>query len=90
MITEWIVTVAAGFFAWIADLFPDWDVPEVLTNPDGMINQLFSFGIGLEPFVNWGLIGVLAAIPLTVWVIGVTVKAVRVLLGHIPGFGGNG
>ena len=90
MILEWIVQVAVGLWEWIANLFPDWDPPAELTDPDGMIGQLFAFGQGLEPWVNWGLIGALAAIPFAVWVIGIVVKMVRLLIGHVPWIGGNG
>lgn len=90
MIIEWLVKVAVGLWQWIADLFPDWDIPAELTDPDGMFVQIASFGQGLEPWVNWGLMGGLALIPLGMWVIGVTVKLVRLLLGHVPGIGGNG
>lgn len=90
MILEWLVKVAVGLWQWIADLFPDWDAPVELTDADGMIGQIFALGTGLEPWVNWSLIGVLGAIPLAVWVIGMTVKMVRVLLAHVPFIGGNG
>lgn len=90
MITEYFIQVAVGLWAWLADLFPDWDLPPELLNSDGMIAQVFALGYGAEPFVNWGFVTALAAIPFGVWVIGITVKAVRLLIGHVPFVGGNG
>lgn len=90
MIVEWLIEMAVGLWQFIADLFPDWDVPPELLDADGMLQQVFAFGQGLEPWVNWTLIGTLGLIPLSVWVIGMLVKAVRLLIGHVPGIGGNG
>lgn len=90
MISEWFVKLGTGLWAFFAGLFPDWEVPPELLQADGMIGQLFSFGQGLEPYANWGLLGVLAAIPLTVWVIGITIRSVRLLISHVPFIGGNG
>ena len=56
MIIEWLVKVAVGFWQWIADMFPDWEVPPELLDADGIIGQIFAFGQGLEPFVNWTLV----------------------------------
>lgn len=90
MITEFLVKVAVGLFEFFAGLFPDWDVPPELLDADGMIGGIISLGTGLEPFVNWGFVSAIAMIPLVVWVIGITVRAVRLLMGHVPGIGGNG
>jgi hypothetical protein len=90
VIIEWLVHVATGFWGWIADLFPDWDVPAELTDPNGALAAVMGFGQGLEPFVNWQLVGILGAIPLAVWVIGLTAKLVLKLVSHVPFIGGNG
>lgn len=90
MISEWFVKLGTGLWAFFAGLFPDWEAPPELLDADGTLNQLFTLGQGLEPFANWALIGILAAIPLAVWVIGVMVRAVRLLIGHVPFVGGNG
>lgn len=90
MIVEWLIGLAVGLWEFFAGLFPDWSAPPQLLQADGMIEQLFQYGQGLEPFADWALLGALGAIPLLVWVIGITVRAVRLLLGHVPGIGGNG
>lgn len=90
MIVEWLVAVGAGIWEFIAGLVPDWDMPRELADPNGSLGALFSMGQGLEPFVNWPLVTALGAIPLAVWVIGITWSAFRTLISHIPFFGGNG
>lgn len=90
MITEWLIKVGTGLWAFIAGLFPDWVAPPEMLEADGLINQLFGFGQGLEPYANWPLLATLGAIPLAVWVIGISIRAVRLLLSHVPFVGGNG
>ncbi len=90
MIIEWIVKVATGLWAGISDLFPDWDLPPELSDPNGALGSIMAFGRGMEPFVNWTLIGVLAAIPPTLWLVGIAWRAIRMALSHIPFFGGQG
>lgn len=90
MIVEWLVSVAAGLWEFIGSMLPDWEIPAELADPNGMLGQLFALGQGMEPFVNWTLVGILAAIPLAVWLIGITWRAFRTIASHIPFFGGNG
>lgn len=90
MIIEWLVEMAAGLWGFLADLFPDWEVDEEMISPNGWLGQLFALGYGLEPWVNWGFVTLLGAIPFAVWVIGITVKMVRSLITHIPFIGGSG
>jgi hypothetical protein len=90
VIIEWLVQVASGFWGWIANLFPDWTLPPELANPNGLLGQIMSFGRGLEPFVNWTLVGIIGAIPLAVWGIGIAAKLVLKLVSHLPFIGGNG
>lgn len=90
MITEWLIQVGTGLWAFLAGLFPDWIAPPEMLQAGGMIEQLFGFGQGLEPFADWGLLALLGAIPLTVWVSGITIRSVRLLISHVPFVGGNG
>lgn len=90
MILEWLIKLAVGLWGFLAGLFPDWVAPPELLEADGLINDLFSYGQGLEPFANWSLLAVLGAIPLAVWVIGLMIRAVRLLISHVPFVGGNG
>lgn len=90
MITEWLIGVGAAFGTWIAGLFPELDMPEQLVNLDDTVNTIFGWGDGLGAFVQWEVIGVLAAIPLLVWTGGLIVKGIRVLVAHIPFIGGKG
>jgi hypothetical protein len=90
MIVEWIIYIATGFGEWVAGLFPTLDIPAELVNLDDSVNQLFMYGEGLGAFIPWGVVGTLAAIPLLVWVAGLTIKTIRALVAHIPFVGGRG
>lgn len=90
MITEWLIKVGTSLWAFIAGLFPDWVAPPGLSDADSFIVDIFQFSQGLEPLADWKLLAVLAAIPPTVWIIGITIRGVRLLLSHVPLVGGNG
>ncbi len=90
MIIEWIVNVGAGFVNWIVSLFPTLELPESLVHLDDTINEILAMGDGLGAFFDWTLIGVLAAIPLTIWVAGLLLRGARVLIAHLPFIGGRG
>lgn len=89
MILEWLVGLAAGLFEWIANLLPDWEVPAGLTDPGGAIEQIVALSQGIGVFVDWGLLGLLAVIPLGVWLFGLIFRALKTLISHLPFVGGN-
>lgn len=90
MITEWLISVGSGFGQWVASLFPVLELPEQLVDLDDTVNTILSYGEGMGAFVDWTAIGIIAGIPLAVWALGLVVKGVRVLIGHIPFIGGKG
>lgn len=90
MITEWLVKVGAGFVDWIVSLFPTLALPDGLVHLDDSVNGILAMGDGLGAFFDWTALGLLAAIPLTVWVAGLLLKGTRALLAHIPLIGGKG
>ncbi len=89
MIIEWLMSVAAGLWGFVGSLLPDWELPAELTDPDGMLGQVFALGQGLSPFIDWAFVGLVGGIPLAVWVIGLLWKAFRMFISHFPFFGGN-
>lgn len=90
MIVEWFFGLIAGLIDFIGTLLPEWEVPAALVDPDGMLMGLFAMGQGMAPFVDWQFVGLVGAIPLAVWVIGLLWKFARMAISHIPGFGGSG
>lgn len=90
MITEWLITVGTMIAQWVADLFPDWEAADQLAGVDDQINGLLAMGTGVGAFVDWTYIGIVVGIPLSLWVIGMTVAGTRVLLSHVPFIGGKG
>lgn len=89
MIVEWLTGLAAGLWEFIGGLLPDWELPPELADPNGFVGQIFALGQGLAPFIDWGFVGLIGAIPLAVWVIGLLWRAGRMVMSHIPFFGGN-
>lgn len=90
MITEWLFTVGMVIANWAASLFPDWEAGEDIANVDDSINGLLAMGTGAGAFVDWAYIGVIVGIPLSLWVLGMSVAGIRTLASHIPFFGGRG
>lgn len=89
MITEWIVTVALGIAQWFGTLFPTFDLPDWFTNLGSSINGLFANVQGFAPFVDWGAIAAIAAVPMALWAGGLLFKLARFVLSHVPFFGGK-
>lgn len=89
MIVEWLMGVAVGFVQWLAGLFPVLELPDELVHLDDSFNSIFALGEGLGAFIPWGLVGLIAGIPLAVWVGGLLIKVVRVLVSHLPFIGGK-
>lgn len=90
MIVEWLIAVGSGFAKWIATLFPVLDIPPSFETVDDQIESLIESADGLSPWVDWGFVSLVLAIPLVVWVAGLVLRAVRALIAHIPFFGGKG
>lgn len=91
MIVEWLIGVGGTIGSWIAGLFPPLDLPPELVNVDDTITALIQdYGEGMGAFADWGYVALVLAIPLVVWVAGLTIKGIRVLVGHVPFVGGKG
>lgn len=89
MIVDWIVSNAVGFWSWLLGLMPDWSMPAELANADDTVNGLFRNIDGLGAWVNFPIVGVLAAIPPILWVIMINWKAFRMAVSHLPFIGGK-
>lgn len=90
MIVEWLLSVGAAISEWVASLMPPVEIPDEIVNVDDSINDLFALGSGLGAWVDWALCAIVLGIPLTIWVVGLSVRALRALIAHVPFFGGGG
>ena len=91
MIIEWLVTGALQVTAWVVGLFEPLGLPPDLVNVDQTITSFIEeHGEGMGVWVEWNLVGTLMGIGLAVWAVSLGVKVVRVLIAHIPLFGGKG
>lgn len=89
MIIEWLISTGTAIATWFETLLPSFDVPEWFGQLGGNINKFFDAGAGLEPFVDWTFLGIIAAVPLGLWASGLLFKLARMLLSHIPFVGGR-
>lgn len=90
MIVEFLVAVGAGFAGWVGSLFPTLELPDALVNVDQGFNTVMAYGTGLGAFIDFQLVGVIAGIPIAVWIAGLTIRGARVLISHLPFIGGRG
>jgi hypothetical protein len=90
LITEYFLGLAVTVGNFFLDLIPDWSIPDFFLTLDTQLNSFAAAGAGMGVWVPWPLVIACTTISLGSWVIGLSVKAVRALLGHVPQIGGNG
>jgi len=90
MITEFFVGVGVGIAVWFNSLFPPLDLPAWFVNADAEVNGIFAYGNGLGAWVEWGVVVPILLAPLGFWVLGLTIRGIRVLASHLPFVGGRG
>lgn len=90
MFIEWLAQVGAAIGEWFAGLIPPLDIPDELVHLDEAINSIFEYGNGLGAWIDLQLCAAILAIPLVVWVVGLSVRAIRAIIAHIPFIGGGG
>lgn len=90
MISEFFLTLAAGFVDWLAGLFGTWDPPAQLVDMAGSVAGLVGQFASLGIWVDWGVLAACVAASVATWAIVVGIKVVRAVAAHIPAFGGAG
>lgn len=90
MISEFFLTLAAGFVSWLAGLFGEWQPPAELQDMADSAGYLVTQFASLGVWVNWPvLIGCVAA-SVGVWAVVVGIKLIRAVVAHFPMIGGAG
>lgn len=90
MIINWIIDVALGFVAWLGSLFPVWDIPPALAAPGTLVNMIMGSFVGLGSWVDWVVLGAVAAAVVGTWLVMFGVKLVMKLVSFLPFVGGSG
>lgn len=90
MISEWVAGIAVELVAWIASLFGDFEIPQWAYDSRGVMIDLLQTYSGLGVWVDWQALGICMAAVGGVYAIGVSIKLLRVVVAHIPQFGGAG
>lgn len=90
MISEFFLTLAAGFVSWLGSLFGEWEPPpelvDMATGANDLVMQFASLGV----WVDWGVIAGCVAASVATWAIVLGIKVLRALAAHIPVIGGAG
>jgi len=89
MVTEWIVTAGLAVVAFFVSIVPPFAVPAWFSSVGTSINGFFTSASGLNPFVDWGFFAVVAAFPIGLWTAGLLFRLAKMLLSHVPLFGGR-
>lgn len=89
MIVEWLLSLVAGVSEFFAALLPDWQVPDELTSPGGIVSQVIGYGSALGIFIDWPFVIAVGLIPLGVWASGILFRVAKTAATHIPFFGGH-
>lgn len=90
MIIEWLLEISAGFLEWIGSLFPPIDLPEWVESPFLGLQWIIEAAAGWGVWINVPFVAGVAALCMSAFVITFTIKLVRVLIAHVPFFGGRG
>ena len=87
MITEWLLGLAQGLVTWFLSLFPQGPAPAWMTTVGTFLQNLINSGAGLSPWIPWPLVIGVATFQIGFWVVMVSIKVGRWLLGLIPTWG---
>jgi hypothetical protein len=91
VITEWLISIAAGIGSFFVGFLPD------MSGTNGMIvtaqNSLASVLVGagaLGAWIPWLVLGATFAVVMTTYLAGITLKVVLKLWSFMPFIGGSG
>lgn len=89
MIVEWLIGIASNIVTWLSEDVLTWEGAQprdVWGDIEGMVAQFASIGV----WIDWAAVSAAVALAIGVWLVCLTIKAIRALLAHIPQFGGAG
>lgn len=89
MITYWVCKLGLGFASWIAGLLPSFVFPDA-SSAVSDFNSLLDGMQGIAGFFPWDIAMACATLWLTVYFACMAIRFLRMLVGYIPLFGGNG
>jgi hypothetical protein len=90
MIAEWFGEVVIAFVAWLASIWGDFEIPQWAYDSRGTMIDLLASYSGLGVWVDWQALGICMAAVGATYALGLVVRLIRVLVAHIPQFGGGG
>lgn len=89
MISQYFVDLFTNIVGWIAGILPNATIPDNVVHPDAAANGLFGLVTGLGVWVSWPVINACVGVSLAVFAAGGLIALFRVILSHLPYFGGR-
>ena len=89
MIVEWLGSLWVGLIEWFDSLFGPDPLPDWVTSVGGMVQDVINGASGLGAWVPWALAIAVFSLVGGIWLIAVSLKFVRWLVGWIPTMGGS-
>lgn len=91
MIVEWLLSLGANVGIWLSSFVPTFDAVNGVVIPANSFMFALIQGIGsLGVWIPFQTIGTCVGIALNLYLVSFAFRIVRVVLGHVPLFGGNG
>jgi hypothetical protein len=90
VITEFFMSMSAGFLEFLAGLLPDWEPPAWMSDPFGPFVGVIGGLSSVSNWIDWvPVVGVVTTV-VAVFVVTFGVKFIRTLVSHLPLIGGRG
>ena len=89
MIAEWFINLASSASTWFLGLFGTADPPAFIATVGTFVSGLLVKASGLGAWIPWRVVIGVAGVCLALFATGLGLKAVRWIIGIIPGMGGG-
>lgn len=89
MITAAFEKAWAGFLSWFLGLWPAYTLPDWVQHPTDKISTALSSFAGFGVWIDWTLLVTVVTAVVAAYVLQLTIRLARWLLGLVPTMGGG-
>lgn len=89
MITEWLLGIAADIIGWLLGSLPAVQAPGWLTSITSNVSTVMGGVDGMSAWIPWPLLVTVGGACLASWLVGLTVKVVRIVASFVTLGGGS-
>lgn len=91
MIVEWFFGLGDGLSGWFFSMIPaPANEAALIVSTDNLFTPFASGMSSLGAWLPWGVLSVTVPVVMSIYLVSLFARALRVVLGHIPLIGGNG